>query len=209
MKSSSSALRKLFFYLLPGWGGLAWYAVLGTGIILFHVAVLSHDAGTVLPNLLGDDAPLWATAVTLTFVNPLDAVLNGNIAAIAGTALLWGLVGAMVYKGIDTVVSFFREAASTESEISVTETGNVVHHPLRRYFALRVGWHIVLGLAILVSLVLLIPTIRMLFGHDLPITQAATILELLRTFALSLTGWIVLFHWYVILIRLFRFFYLY
>lgn len=204
----SLAQKRLLTEIFPNLEGLVWYAIFGAGITLFHIAALSHSAGTVFPNLLGEDAPLWATAITLTFVNPVDAVLNGNIAAVAGTAILWGLVGAVIYKLIDGMVTFFRDAISTEHEIAVTESGNVVHHPSRRYFALRVGWHIILGLVILVSGILFIPVVRLIMANDPSIIQAHTVLELLKEFSFSTLAWMVLFHWYVVLLRLFRFFYL-
>lgn len=181
--------------LVPSWLSLGVSVGLGLLITTAHVLFISTSSGLLLPNLLPADTELWGT-VLVSWVEPAVRFLTENsLAATCTLAIFWAVVGAFLYSTVSSTVTAAKEARHAED-------------PTMRFYLQLLGWHVFVGAAFVGATVLFAPFVRWILYQDELLAQSATTGELIGYAASAIGSWIILFHTYVILYRLYRRFYI-
>lgn len=176
---------------------------MAVAIASMHILLLSQQPDLLLPHFTGTANDQLIELYTTAVLGPLDKVFGNHVLGTVITAAVWGLVGWVLYTTADFLVIRIKELRSSDKEVNVSIEHQVVYHPLYRQLAIRLLWRFLVGLIMVVATVLLQPIVATLFREDILFLRASSPLEMLRHAAISLGGWLILLHLYVILFRLF------
>ena len=189
--------------LAPSAGSLIGSVVFAVGIVAFHMLLLSQQADLLLPHFTGtmNDqlAEVYATAV----LGPIDRAFDSSLLSTLTTAFVWGVVGWVIYAVVDYLVVRSRELRNSNRDITVPLKNQVVHSPLHHQIVIRLLWRFLMGLLLILLTVLLQPVVAKLFEQDVLFLRADSPFQMLRHIGISLGGWLIILHVYVMLFRLF------
>ena len=177
--------------------------VLAIALVGFHLLLLSNDPNLAVPRIFGEANEQLVQTYTGSFLEPVDRAFGSHTLSTLTTALLWGLVGWVIYAVLDYIVTTVREVRSSDSDITMPGKDKVVRHPLRRTMLIRLLWRFFMGMLVITFTVLAIPFFGRLFGEDTALMQSMQAGEALRHGATAIGGWMVVVHVYVVLFRLF------
>lgn len=181
--------------LLPSPLSLAISFAIALSFVVGHVLVLSTASGLLLPNLLHGSAELWGT-VLISWVEPVVTILTENIIVATLTiALLWMGVGIAAYSAISSTIAAANEARNLSD-------------PTMRLYLQLLAWHVAVGLVTIGLTMLFVPFIKWLLARDELLILSQTVPELLGMFGITILGWLAIFHAYLVVYRLYRYFYL-
>lgn len=189
--------------LMPSAGSLSGSFVLVVVIMGFHLLLLSNDPNLLIPHLSGRQADDQLMRIYADVVQrPLNDVFASNTLGVLSSAILWGVVGLVVYVVFDLLVSAIRGWRSSDKEINVPLKNQVIRHPLHRQFMVRFCWRLMIGLVLLLFTIGIQSVIPTLFKQDIQLLQASSPVDMLQSGGLVLMGWILILHVYTVLLRL-------
>lgn len=172
----------------------------GVLIILGHVILLGLS-GKAFPTTI-DDVLLQGYANYV--VGPLARAVNHSILNVALLALIWGVIGLVVYEIILYVVSFFQNFHNEDESITLTSSGEVRRHPLLASFLRQAAWRLFVMVIALLYTTAILPVVGYFLENDLQLlsasskAHAATIVFVNLLLVVGIThGYIVLLRWYV------------
>ena len=190
--------------LLPSAASLAGSFVLVVLIVGLHLLLLSGDPSLFLPHLAGRQTNDQLAEVYMTVVQqPLDRTFGNDSFGVLSTAVVWGVIGWIIYAAIDFILITVREFRSDANQVNVPDRNKIIAHPLHRQLSVRALWRFTVGLLLIVTTVGLQPVISDLFQNGVKFLMASSVPEMLKLAAFIFFGWMVLLHLYVVLFRLF------
>ena len=190
--NTAKALLKSFLpSLLSAFVGLC----LATSIMVVHVISLSLNAGLLLPNLLQGETEIWGTLLVNGLEPTVLFVAHNTIAATSLIALMWGVVGVLLYLLMSSTIAAAKEAYN-------------IKDPTMRFYLVLLAWHVVIAMLMVALTFALWPVAKWLISQDYALAQSATVPELLAHIGTIVLGWMLILHAYVVLYRLFRHFYI-
>jgi hypothetical protein len=190
--------------LLPSGMGLAG-GLLGTVLIVgLHVVILSNDPKLLVPQLTGQPADDQLINVYTTVVRqPIDMAFGSNALGVLSSAVLWGVVGWLLYALADFLIAALRDLKNSDTDISIPRKNQVVRHPLHRQIVIRVMWRFLMGMLLVVTTVGLQPIVSQLLQRDALLLGSDSAVEMLKQAGIILMSWLGIFHLYTVLFRLF------
>src|SRR5687768_12811735 len=97
------------------------------GVVGFHLLLLSQEADLLLPHLAGSTNDQLAQIYQTSVLGPLNRAFGSDWLGIVSTALVWGLVGFVVYSIMEYLVSLITEWRSNDTDITM-QSQKVVRH---------------------------------------------------------------------------------
>ena len=178
---------------------LASLAALGINILF-----LTLNAGELLPDMLSNLDATWVSFYSTFVANPLKDVLANPILNTIAVGLMWGLLGWLVYAGLEFVVTTLREFRESDDEVSLQGDNHIVRHPMRQLLVTRLLWRLGLGVGVIIMTIALGPVWGFLFDGEalLRTTSAIDTITYIAIFTGVMTA---ILHGYVVLLRLFVF----
>lgn len=200
-----SALWLIGRSLLPSAGSILGSLVLALALFGFHLLLLSNDVELFLPHVAGRNDDQLAAIYETNILGPLNNLFGSSMLGTVSTLFVWGVVGLAAYSLLEFVAGSYREWRQGKSEISVQTYGKVVRHPLYSQVALRLVWRFALIVLAVAALAVFRPLISSLFAHDIEFLKAPLGPEMLKHLGIVIGGWLLVFHVYVVIFRLFVF----
>jgi len=173
-------------------------------ILAFHLLLLTSNSELVISELavINPDDRL-TNFYASTIQGPIDKAFANDTLGVLSTALIWGLVGWVVYELIEFIVGNLYKLKSSQSEITSPAKSEVISHPLRKQLIVRLLWRFFIGLAITTWTIYIQPYLLNLFQRDLLILSSESPSEALYQILAVFLGWIFILHVYVVLMRFF------
>jgi hypothetical protein len=191
--------------LLPSISSLVGSFVFALVLIGFHLLLLSQESELVLPHFTGvvndQVADVYATAV----LAPLDRTFGSSTFGILSTALVWGLVGWVIYALLDYIITSIKEWRTSESDVAIQAKNKMVKHPMQRQIIIRNLWRFMLSVVLVAYTISIQPVVSELFEQDIAFLRSSSLSEMLTHLGIAIGGWLLVFHIYIILFRLFVF----
>ena len=189
--------------LSPSVASLIGSLLLAMTVVGLHLLLLSMDPNVAVRQIFGEVNDQVVDNYTGNFLDPIDRTLNTRTLSTLSTALLWGVIGWVIYSVLDFIATTLKEIRISRTDINMPSRDKVVQHPLRRTMFIRLLWRFFVGLLVVVYTVLALPYMAKLFRQDILLMRSSSSMDALEHIALSLLGWIIIFQVYVILLRLF------
>jgi hypothetical protein len=189
--------------LEPSYASIGSCLLLTVVIVACHLLFLSSQADLLLPHFAGEVNGQLEAIYAVRVLRPINDAFGNSVLSTLTTALVWGLVGWVIYAVLDAVASTRRDLQSRRHEISIPQKGQVIYHPIFSQVVFQVLWHFFIGLIFVGSTVALLPILGNLLKHDVYLLQAEGTLAMLRQMGIVVVGWALILHYYVILFRLF------
>jgi hypothetical protein len=189
---------------MPSASSLVGGFVLAVIIMGLHLFLLSNDqANLLLPHLAGTTNDQLAEVYNTTIQQRLDEAFGNTTFGVISTAVVWGAAGLLVYTVADFIFSNIRDLRASNTNVAVPIKNEVIDHPLHRQIVIRLLWRFLIGIVLVVATLAFGPFISGLFQYDVALLGTDSVLEMLKLTAMSLGGWTLIFHVYVVLFRLF------
>lgn len=173
------------------------------GIIGFHMLLLSQEADLLLPHFAGTMNDQLADVYATAILGPVNRAFGNSLLSTITTAFVWGVVGWILYSAVDYLVTRSRELRNSNKEITVPLKNQVIRSPLHRQIVIRLLWRFFIGLLLVVITVLLQSVVAKLLEQNILFLRADSPVAMLRHIGISLGGWLIVQHIYVMLLRLF------
>jgi hypothetical protein len=204
--NKNSGWRLFLRSLLPSAGSLAGSFTLTVLIIGLHLFLLSNDqSNLLLPHLTGVNNDQLAEVYNNTIQARLDEAFENTTFGVLSSAVVWGIVGLVVYSLADFIFMTIKELRTNDTNINMPRKNQVINHPLKNQIIIRLFWRFFIGLSLIVATLALYPYITHLFKQDVDLLRSSSALQMLKHLGISLAGWMAIFHLYVVLFRLFVF----
>lgn len=191
--------------LTPSWVSLAGSLTITLIIISFHMLLLSNRADLFLPHVAGRSDDQLVKIYQSNILEPLNTLFGNSLFGVMSTALLWGLVGWIIYALLDFITTSLREWESGKREITVPRKGDIVHSPLHNQIVIRILWRFLVGVVAVALVIALHPLIVNLLSNDVALLKSSSGMEMLKYLGADVGGWLLILHIYVVLFRLFVF----
>jgi hypothetical protein len=189
---------------MPSVASLVGSFVLALLFIGIHLLFLSMNPDLVLPHFFrGVNTQLIDTYDT-SFLQPLNDAFRNSTLSTLTTALVWGVVGLVIYSVLDFLVTTIKDYKQSGEEVTMPGQKNqLVKHPLRRSFFVRLIWRFFIGMLVIMFTALVLPYVGKLFSQDIMLLRSDEGIDALKHLGIALGGWLLVFHIYVVLLRLF------
>lgn len=173
-------------------------------ILAFHLLLLSNNPDLVVTELavINPDDRL-TTFYSQAIQGPIDEAFGSDILGMLSTAILWGVVGWVVYSLTDFVFGNIAKIRKSSKEISSPMSTKVVRHPLRNQLLVRLMWRFFIGLCIALWTIFTQPYVVEIFQRDLMLLTSDSVQDSLIHATFIFGGWLAIFHVYVLLFRFF------
>ncbi len=189
---------------LPSGASLAGSFVFVVVVAGLHLFFVSNDSNVFVSKLTGRQADPQLVGVYSSAVQkPVDRVFGSNGLGVLSTALIWGLVGWLVYSILDYVLITAKEFRADSSQVVVPDADRVVKHPLHRQLVVRLLWRFMIGLVLIAATSAMRPWMYQLIRNDILLLNSDSVLEMVKIAAITFAGWFAIIHVYVVLFRLF------
>jgi len=189
---------------MPSGASLAGCVLTALAVLGIHVLFLTLNAGDLLPELLSNLDATWVSLYSTFVANPLKDVLANPILNTVAVGLMWGILGWLVYAGLEFVVTTVREFRESDDEVSLQGDDHFVRHPMRQLLVMRLLWRLGLGVAVVIFTISLGPVWGFLFDGQALLRSPGTV-ETVKHIAIFTGVMTAILHMYVILLRLFVF----
>jgi|GEM_PF-3754113 len=175
----------------------SFFVCAGAGVVLFglYIFVAAWNSGLVFPNLFVQDSENWISVALLYLIPPVVNFFSIPAVAVATIAVLWGVVGIVGYLSIAEAVKVVR-AFHQEKQ------------PSLRFYALWLLWHAVVVTIAAGVAWLFMPFSATLFTLADAAWLASSWEELALHAGLFIAGWFAILHTYLVLLRLYKNYYL-
>jgi len=169
-------------------------------LIAVHCLLLSISAGTALPELLDGQ---WATFYTNNVVQPIDVLFANLTFNSVLSILLWGAAGLVVYSVGEFAFHLYRDGREAGRDVQFAGQ-QIVQHPARREYMIRVIWRASVLLVALALVVAVHPVPENLLATDARLIAGAfSLAASARRLVFAIICWTVLAHCFVVFLRLF------
>lgn len=190
---------------MPSLSSVVGSLVVVLGIIGFHLLLLSGQSELFLPHVTGNSSDQLARIYEANILKPLNSLFGSSLLGVASTALVWGLVGWIIYALLDFAVNSVQEWRRSESDINLPAKNRVILHPMHGQVVIRVLWRFLLGVIAVGSIIAFQPIVSALLNRDIEILRSASSVEMLKHIGITVVSWLAIMHFYVVLFRLFVF----
>lgn len=174
-------------------------------IVGFHMLLLSNQPELFLPHVAGSSSDQLTEIYQNSVLGPLDNLFGSNFLGVASTALIWGAIGWVVYSVIDFGISSYQEWRRSDEDIAYPGKNRIVRHPLHTQLMTRMLVRFAVGVMAIGGLFAFRPIITTLFYHDIAFLRTEAPLQMAGHALAVILGWLVVLHFYVVLLRLFAF----
>lgn len=189
--------------LMPSAASVIGGVIFTLMVVGLHLLFLSQDPDLLLPYFAGQVNDQLAQIYASSVLAPIDAAFDNSLLSTVTTALLWGFVGWAIYAVFDWIISTRRDLKSGQNQISIPQKGQVIYHPLRNQVVIRLLWRFFIGLVLIGGTIASLSFFGNLLKHDVLFLQANDPMEMLKQIGIVTVGWLVVFHIYTVLFRLF------
>lgn len=170
-------------------------------IEMSHLLLLSLSLGTSLPTVLDGQ---WALAYTQHVVDPLQLFFNNVTLNNILVVMLWGTAGLGTYFIIEYTIHFQTGLREAQKDVQMVGERQYVYHPMRKTFWLTVTWRSSILVLAAVIFITTQPWLQSVLRTDPRLVSGAIPLrESLLELTLSMVGWTILAHGFVVFLRLF------
>jgi hypothetical protein len=198
-QSSFVASVKIFFHtLLPSSASIITGFLLALTIMGGHVLLVTLN-GEVRPAAF-DDQALYA--YNSNIVDPLLRLTNSSTLNNGLGILFWGIFGWILYAGVAFVASSISEWRLAKSEVRIA-SGTIVRSPMQRGLAVRLLWRFVIAILLIIYTMAIMPVMHYCLTNDWQMLVSSQITDTLPYFFKSLGVWLLVFHGYLVLLRLY------
>jgi hypothetical protein len=187
--------------LLPSDVSATLCVLFGSCFIGLHLLLLSLNAGTFLPTVMNGE---WGLLYTNHVVQPLETVLNNLTFSNMLVICLWGVAGLAVYFLVEYSVRLGGAWSHVRNDIQITNTGQIVRHPMQGSFFRVVAWRMSVLVVGTVLFILAQSTLQRLLAADSYVVLGRlSVHAAVFKLSLELLGWAVFAHGVVVFLRLF------
>jgi hypothetical protein len=170
-----------------------------------QILLLSLKQGTFMPQLFGDTGGNWTDAYNRFIIDPVESFTTNNTVNTILLALLWGLVGWVLFLVVTSVVSTAHDVRENSESVYVPSPQRIVRHPLQSTLIMRLIWRAgIIALAI-VATVFFAPLVRDILERVESGSYATSAMTLTINIFIVYFGWMGIMHAYIVLLRLFLF----
>ncbi|HLZ14736.1 MAG TPA: hypothetical protein VKQ34_01970 [Candidatus Saccharimonadales bacterium] len=201
MQSSAtdSDTRLFLRALAPSWGGLVGYVFVALAIIGLHVLNISL-AGAVYPSGFNDSMLQWYAG---NVIGPLGRLLTNGTFNTLLSVILWAFIGWLLYEGFAYAAQTIHDWRAARNDIMRNREFVVVRHPLERTLVLRMAWRLFIATVFIAFTLGIQPVVRHCIMSDDQLMSVTHIATAVRISSVTIALWILLFHGYVVLLRLY------
>lgn len=137
-----------------------------------------------------------------TFIDPILRFMNNpNLNSSLGV-VLWGAFGWVLYTLIAVVADALHEWRLARSQVRII-AGAIVRNPMQKPLIARLVWRFAVALVLAFFTVLIVPLVQNCLRNDYYMVTSVDTLGGLPYFLRSLGLWMVVFHGYLVLLRLY------
>lgn len=205
MKYQKNPEWKIWLHTLsPSLASLTISVTLVVFILAFHLLLLTNNSELLVTELAGvnpDDR--LTNFYVLTIQSQLNEAFGSSTLGVISTAAIWGVVGWVVYGGFDFILSNLRNLLGSSKEISAPNKNQIIKHPLMGQIIIKFMWRFTFGLIMVLWTISIQTYITGLFSRDILLITADSSAEMLTHGVIIVLGWLVIFHVYAVLLRLF------
>jgi hypothetical protein len=189
----------LLHSLAPTASSFIVYFVIAVVFIVAHLVALSVN-GTAYPEHLNDE---FLMGYANFIIQPLLVFVNHSFVNSALTLVIWAIMGSTVAALLGAAATALNDWRNTRDDVAISPYGVVIHHPMQHSFIMRFFWRAAIGVAIVCYTIFALTVVRHCFANDLSILGATHAGEVAWRFVLGTIIWMLVFHGYIILLRLY------
>jgi hypothetical protein len=198
-QSSFITSAKIFFHtFLPSSASIITGFLLAITIMGGHMLLVTLN-GEVRPATFDDQV---FNAYSTNVVDPLLRITNSSMLNNGLGILFWGIFGWILYAGVAFVASSISEWRLAKHEVRIA-SGTIVNSPMQRGLAVRLIWRFVIAVCLIVYTMAIMPVMHYCLTNDWQMLVSSNITETLPYFFRSLGVWLLVFHGYLVLLRLY------
>jgi len=174
--------------------------LIGFGLEITHIVLLSVSLGTALPGVLDGQ---WAVAYTENVVQPLSTFFTNNVFNKLIVASLWGAVGLAVYMGFEYGIHNYKMVQEAKRQVALNSQGSWDKGPMQQYFFRAMIWRV----AVIVLAFVFLGVMQPLFKYALEVAPQVLVSRDLSTDGVRVAAaamvWALFCHGIVVLLRLY------
>ena len=187
---------------MPSLAGIVIGVLLSVVLLAIHILFFSLNRGSFTPGLSSN---AWIQNYTNFIIHPLETFFHNSTLNTLLTAVVWGLVGLVIYTVIEAAINSFNSWHADKTDVRIVDSHKIQLHPLRNMLLTRALWRLLISILV-VLLVILTGTI----SHNVLVSMdnalnGHSVLAIVKHIGLTVVVWTLLIHCYVILLRLFMF----
>lgn len=141
-------------------------------------------------------------AYSTNVVDPLLRITNSSVLNNGLGILFWGIFGWILYAGVAFVASSVSEWRLARHEVRIA-SGTIVNSPMQRGLAVRLLWRFAVAVCLIVYTMVAMPGVHYCLTNDWQMLVSSSVTETLPYFFKSLGVWLLVFHGYLVLLRLY------
>ena len=173
--------------------------------VFLAIAAMGLHTGLILINgqaRLGIVNSQYLDSYNTTFIDPILRFMNNpNLNSSLGV-VLWGAFGWVLYTLIAVVADALHEWRLARSQVRII-AGAIVRNPMQKPLIARLVWRFAVALVLAFFTVLIVPLVQNCLRNDYYMVTSVDTLGGLPYFLRSLGLWMVVFHGYLVLLRLY------
>lgn len=197
-QSSTFSVKLFFRAFLPSSTSLV------TCTFLAMLAIGLH-AGLILINgqaRLGIVNSQYLDSYNTTFIDPVLRFMNNPQLNSSLGIVFWGAFGWVLYTLIAVIADAVHEWRLARSQVRIV-AGAIVRNPMQRPLFARLSWRFAVALVLALFTVVVVPLIQYCLRSDYYMVTSTDAVNSLPYFLRSAGIWILIFHSYLVLLRLY------
>ncbi|MGF7228423.1 MAG: hypothetical protein ACQR33_00370 [Candidatus Saccharibacteria bacterium] len=190
---------KLFIRaLMPSSASIITAMLLALTIIGGHMLLVTLN-GDVQPSTLDPQAlNTYNTAI----IDPLLRLTNSTTLNNGLGVVMWGLFGWVLYELVSLAASAISNWRMAKSEVRIAR-GTIVSSPMQRTLFVRFAWRFAVAVGLSAFTIAMLPVMHYCLANDYHALSASRFATSWPYALRSLGTWILVFHGYLILLRLY------
>lgn len=200
--NTPSSVRLAIRSLMPSAASLTIGFLISVVLLALHILFFSLNKGSFTPGFSSNG---WIQTYTDFIIHPLETFFHDSTLNTILTAVVWGLVGLVIYTVLEAIINATIAWSSDKRNVHIVDSKRIQLHPLRRTLLARALWRMLISI-IVVLLVVLTGTL----SHSLLVSldnalNGRSVMAIAKHVGLVLLVWTALIYCYVVLLRLFMF----
>ncbi len=197
--------RLLLRSILPSSASIIVSSIVTFVIVGMQVLLLSLKQGSLLPQFFGNAGGSWTEAYSKYVLDPVALFTTNNTVNTVLLALLWGLVGWVLFLIVTSVVTTMHDVRENNQAVAMPSPEHIIHHPLQSTLIMRLIWRAGILTAMVVMTVLFVPVVGDILARAESGSYADNYVQLGANILVIYFGWMGVMHAYIVLLRLFLF----
>ncbi len=198
-QSSFTTTLKLFIHtLFPSSASIITGFLLAITIMGGHLLLVTLN-GEASPGTFDAHA---LDAYNSTIIDPLLRITNSSALNNGLGVVFWGIFGWALYAGVALIAGSISEWRLARSEVRIA-SGTIVRSPMQRTLLVRFAWRFAVALSLAVFTMAVMPVMHYCLTNDYRMLLSSSFPETIPYFLRSLGAWLLVFHGYLILLRLY------